>query len=115
MTTEGIGPVLVGTSRERAEEEAGTAFISEGEALQGCKYVRPANLDGVSFMVVDNEIVRIDVREPEVATQSGIRVGEPEDAVYEAYGDRITPEEHPYNPEGSFLSSPRRTPRTRTG
>lgn len=103
MTTEGLGPVLVGMSRERAEEEAGTAFISEGEALQGCKYVRPANLDGVSFMVIDDEIARIDVRGQEIATQSGIRVGDAEDAVYEAYGDQLQREEHPYLPEGGFL------------
>ncbi len=39
-----------------------------------------------------------------MATQSGIRVGDPEEKVHETYGDRVETETHEYDPEGSYLT-----------
>jgi hypothetical protein len=56
-------------------------------------------------MVVDGEIARADVTEPTVATLQGeIRVGASEEAVREAYGDRLDEGEHEYDPDGSVLT-----------
>ena len=55
------------------------------------------DLEGVSFMVSNGSVARVDVRQRGVATLSGIRVGDPEDAVTAAYGDRLTAESDYYD------------------
>lgn len=56
-------------------------------------------------MVVDGDIARADVSEPTVATLQGrVRVGASEEAVREAYGDKLEEGEHEYDPEGSVLT-----------
>jgi len=100
LTTEGLGPVLVGTDLEAAERDAEATMIPQDSGTEGCSYVRPSTLTaGVSFMVVDDEIARVDVDTSTVATQSGLRVGSTEEDVYEAYGDQIEETENLYDPE----------------
>ena len=48
-------------------------------------------------MVSNGSVARVDVHERGVATLSGIRVGDPEDAVTAAYGDRLTAESDYYD------------------
>lgn len=78
-----------------AEAAAQTSLVDDSAA--SCRYVSPAGLSGVSFMVVNGEVARSDITEPTVATRSGIRVGASADAVREAYGDRIEEEEGLYD------------------
>jgi hypothetical protein len=95
ITTQGLGPVLAGMTLEEAEAAAGTDLVAEGSALGGCRSFGVENLPGVSFMVVDGDIARVDVTEPTVATRSGLRVGDSGDAVEEEYDASIvrTPNE----------------------
>lgn len=95
VTTQGVGPVLAGMTVAEAEEAAQTSLVDDSAA--SCRYVSPAGLSGVSFMVVNGEVARSDITEPTVATRSGIRVGASADAVREAYGDRIEEEEGLYD------------------
>ena len=104
LTTEGLGPVLVGMDLETAAREAEATMIPLDSGTEGCSFVRPSTLGtGVSFMVVDDEIARADVDTSAVATQSGIRVGSAEDDVYEAYGDQIEETENIYEAENPHL------------
>lgn len=72
---------------------------------ESCGYATPSSLDGVSFMVVDGEIARVDVTEPTVATLQGdIRVGATEELVRKTYGDQLEEEENIYDSEGTVLT-----------
>lgn len=96
ITTQGLGPVLAGMTVEEAQAAAGgTGLVSQGQAPGDCEYYDAEGLSGVSFMVMDGVIARVDVREPTVATESGVRVGDSEAVVDDAYGERIqrTPNE----------------------
>lgn len=104
VSTQGVGAVLAGMSLEDAEAAAGTELVSNGPDRGGCGYVEPEGLSGVSFMTTNGRIARADVIEPVVATMSGLRVGDSEDAVYEEYGTSIERTEHEYEPDGSYLT-----------
>lgn len=105
LTTEGLGPVLVGMTLSEAEAAAGTAFMAESAPPNAsCRYFRPESLGGVSFMVTNGEIARVDVSEPVVGTLSGIRVGDPIAGVLDEYGKRVTVEPGEFNPDHSLLT-----------
>lgn len=106
VTTEGLGPVLAGMSLDEAQELAGTTLVPQGPPPNpdwDCQYFKPENLAGVSFMVVDGEIARVDVSKPTVATLSGIRVGDSEDDVLAEYGEQIESSEAETKPEYNEL------------
>jgi len=53
----------------------------------GCGYYQASSL--LRFMTEDGKVVRIETREPDVVTPSGIRVGSSLDRVRKAFGSRI--------------------------
>ncbi|HEY9705530.1 MAG TPA: hypothetical protein V6C58_24040 [Allocoleopsis sp.] len=58
----GMGPVKVGMTVEQASKAAGIKLIQDGDRLENCYYVKPQNnLKDVSFMVINDRIVRVDV------------------------------------------------------
>ena len=112
LSTEGLGPVLAGMSLEEAEAAADTDFVAEGPAPNpGCRYFSAQGLKGVTFMVSDGEVARVDVQKPSVATLSGVRVGDAETEVLDRYGDQISVAPADLNPSYNWLTF---TPRDRS-
>lgn len=78
-TLRGLGPVRIGMTVEEASDAAGLAFTRSPARGVGdnCYYVNAGlTMNGVFFMVVNNQIARIEVEDPSpVATRSGVRVG----------------------------------------
>lgn len=101
ISTEGIGPILAGMTRAEAEAAGDVKLRSEGFATGGCEYFRTSSLPDVGFMFNDGTFARVDVMNPEVATLSGVSVGDTEAEVYDAYGDNIKREANFYDPENS--------------
>lgn len=86
MNTGGMGPIRVGMGVEEASAAAG--FALEGEldpdVSETCYHVTPpadqSDYAGVSFMVLDGEIVRVEVAgDSTVTTRSGAGIGVSED------------------------------------
>ena len=93
VTLRALGPVRIGMSVEEASAAAGLELRRDlGRAsTDSCHYVNagPA-MRGVSFMVVNDLIRRIDIDPPSpAATRSGVRIGTAEGDLREVYPDNI--------------------------
>ena len=75
VSTDSYGPVVVGATVGEAERASGLPFVVELEA-DGCAYYLATGApEGVSFMVIDDTVARIDIDKPGVLTKSGFGVG----------------------------------------
>lgn len=111
----GIGPVVVGMSVEQAAAASGSEISLSASAGSGdCRTGTPANgPTGLSFMVINRRIVRIDVGSGRISTQSGIHIGSSEQEVMQTYPGQITTEPHPYDASGHYLIYTPRDPALR--
>ena len=89
----GLGPVRLGMSLEEAVTASGLRLSQDfGRAsTDNCYYVTAgADLQGVAFMVVDGDVVRIEINPPSpIATRSGVRIGTTASDLREVYPDNI--------------------------
>ncbi len=94
-TLRAVGSVRLGMSVEEAIE-ASTLDLTQdfGRASKdNCFFVAAGTrLPGVSFMVVDGEIVRIELNPPSaIATRSGVRIGTSRESLTTVYANNIQP------------------------
>lgn len=92
-TLRGLGPVRIGMTVEEASDAAGLAFTRSPARGVGdnCYYVNAGlTMNGVFFMVVNNQIARVEVEDPSpVATRSGVRVGTSASEVRNTYPNNV--------------------------
>jgi len=101
-----VGPLRYGMSVSEASRALGeTLKIDPTEPGGSCSYVRPAAAPwGVSFMVIDTVVERVDVSEGKVGTVSGAHIGSTEAEIKALYAGHIEVQPHPYTgPEGHYL------------
>ncbi|MCP4084963.1 MAG: hypothetical protein GY745_07920 [Actinomycetia bacterium] len=92
LSTVGLDTVTFGMTVRAAEAAAGTPLIPEDE-VGDCYRVRPEEgPEGVSFLVTDGTIERIDVSAGLVSTRSGFGIGTPARQIIEGFADRINVE-----------------------
>jgi hypothetical protein len=92
-----IGPVHVGMSPRQAEAAAGRPIILQANPLGGsCTYASFRGLDGVSVMLINGIIERVDIRNPNILTLRGAQVGDSETQIRKLYPGRIETTPHPY-------------------
>jgi hypothetical protein len=103
VTPFGIGPVRAGMTVAEAGTALGAPLTVTGDAKE-CAYARAAKApEGVSFMVVDNHIARVDViRTKSVATVEGARIGSSEARIDSLYQGRVMVQPHKYT-DGHYL------------
>ncbi|MEO8193634.1 MAG: hypothetical protein ABI681_07270 [Gemmatimonadales bacterium] len=102
VTPQGIGPVRAGMSIAEANTALNNALVVPAR-LEECDYVHPRNgPTGVFFMVEKGKISRGEVREGEVATREGARIGDTEDRIKSLYGSQVTVQPHKYT-DGHYL------------
>lgn len=104
VSTQGIGPILVGMSINEAERAGRVDFIFDAGRNPDCEYATTDSVHGVSFMVVQGTVARVDVETPRVSTLSGVRVGDSKAAVLAKYGGQIQQTPHEYYEDGSYLT-----------
>ena len=108
LRMDGIGPVRIGMTRAEAESALGQSmalpFPVQGAGAGSCTYGTFASLpDGIAFMLIGDEIARIDVLRGTVATPEGAWISNDEFAVAGLYGDRASLSPHKYV-EGHYLT-----------
>jgi hypothetical protein len=91
VTTVGLDAVEFGMTFEDAQAAAGTRFVPlDGETVGACYRVRPEEgPEGVTFVVSDGRIERVDVDAGAVTTRSGAGVGMPVGELTALYPDQL--------------------------
>ena len=90
ITTAGLGPVRVWHTLSDAQDAAGVIFNAASTGSEACQYYTPAaGATGASFMVVNDEIVRIDISSGPITSKSGYGIGATKDAIKAAFGSKI--------------------------
>lgn len=96
VTASAFGPVRFGMSVAEASAALPGGF-TRPTASAGCNYAYPAGGPrGVSFMVENAVVVRMDVDSGVVRTAEGAGLGESQVRLRELYQDRITVQPHKY-------------------
>jgi hypothetical protein len=102
LRADGIGPLRVGMTVAEADRALGG--LDRATGLAQCDYVHPKNGPAhVAFMVEEGRISRVDVEDSaSVTTSAGVRPGESEARVREAYPNaRVHP--HKYDDRGHYF------------
>ena len=90
LSTAGLGPVQIGHSLEDARTAAGALMIAVPGGSDACRYYTVQNgPEGVRFLAVNAEIVRVDIESGPITTISGYGIGSTRSEIIEAFGDRI--------------------------
>jgi hypothetical protein len=109
VAIDGIGPIKVGMTHKQAEEASGEPIVLRGDAPSDAEACRFGALQtgpkGLSFMLIGETIVRIDVDgDTAIKTSAGAHIGSTEDEVKTLYGARLAVTPHKYDPNGHYLT-----------
>ncbi|MHA6205806.1 hypothetical protein ACXU4B_15375 [Dyella soli] len=108
VTFSAYGAVHVGMSRHELESALGTALksIDPDTDSEGCRYVAPSHgHDGISFMLINGHLARIDVQSDQVMTLTGAHIGATQQEVLDRYPGRVEISPHAYTePDGTYLT-----------
>ena len=89
ITTVGLDTVNFGMTVKQAETAAGTSMIPCAP-VSSCYRVTPTDApDGISFVVHEGTIERVDIAEGPITTRSGVGIGTAEDRIIELFGNQI--------------------------
>ena len=103
----GFGPIVVGMTPLEARTAAGGRLqLPERLGAEGCDYASVPGmegLEGLSFMIENGRVVRVDVRARGIRTVEGGAVGDTEARIQELYPGRVTVSPHRYT-EGHYLT-----------
>jgi hypothetical protein len=87
---DGSGPVKIGMSMAELNAVLHEKFsLPKDKEEQGCFYVKIARHPGISFMIEDGHVARIDVQRRGISTAEGIRVGDSETRAMQVYGQNL--------------------------
>ena len=104
VTPAGIGQVRVGMTVDELRDVAGGISLPAGGATE-CTYVRPARVPhGVSVMLANGRVARVDVDSAGVPSDGGVAVGDSASRVTAAYAGRVTTTPHKYVSGGQYLT-----------
>jgi hypothetical protein len=91
VTTAGIGDVTWGMTVDEAQLAVGTALVRQDGGTETCWVVVPAEApEGISFIVNEGEVERVDIAAAGIETPSGAGVGMTEAALQELFPDQLT-------------------------
>lgn len=101
---DGIGPVKVGMTLDQLKATLQEKLTEEESGNDSCYYVHGRRRPHISFMIIDNHVVRIDVDAPGIPASSGIQVGDSETHARTIYGPKLKVTAHKYVDTGHYLT-----------
>ncbi len=108
MRYNGFGPVSVGMSKAAAAAALGADLERTNVAGDvECEYLHAKNgWPGIEFMFSQGALVRVDVVKGNMATASGIRIGDSIAKIKKAYAKRVEVTPHKYIPlpDGKYIT-----------
>ncbi|MEO0826695.1 MAG: hypothetical protein AAFW84_22440 [Cyanobacteria bacterium J06635_15] len=105
MDLTGLGPIRVGMTIAEAVAAGGVALVSSTRKDKSCRYYEPEDgPKGISFMTVNDRIIRIDVwSDSVVSTLSGAHIGSTEAELNALYPGQIEVTANPFT-QGKYLT-----------
>ena len=106
VTIAGLGPIQVGMTLAEASKAAEIAFVPVGDSASvSCRYFQPhEGPEGIGFMVVNGQIIRIDIWPGSVITTlSGAGIDSTEAEIEALYPGQIEISSHKYT-GGQYLT-----------
>lgn len=103
LSFNGLGPIKIGMTLQEAEKVSDIK-LNSNEQNNECFIAKPEGFKGLSFMVVDGRIARVDVSSDEFATGKGTRVGDSEAMLKESYKETLKTEPHKYIENGHYFT-----------
>ena len=111
----GFGPIVVGMTSLEAKAASGDRLqLPERLDAAGCDYASDPGLEGLTFMIENGRVVRVDVRTRGIRTAEGAAVGDTEARIQELYAGRVTVSPHKYT-DGHYLTVDGSRRRSRRG
>lgn len=106
VTEKGIGDVIAGMTVPHAEAILKTSLAPPaGTDSASCRISRwDGAPPGVSLMFEGGRFVRVDVDGGPITTAAGVKVGDPEAKVNQAYAGRVQSTPHKYAAGGHYLT-----------
>lgn len=105
LEVNGLGPIKIGMSIEQAEKNSHLKFdYSKPEDPEACYMAISPKLPGISFMIIDNKIARINVISGHTKTKLGASIGMPELNVRQLYDNHLVVDPHKYDEKGNYLT-----------
>ena len=103
-TLDGVDPVTFGMTQSFAYRALDARRMTHDTAGPGCSYMT-AQMGGKAFRFMFNNgsVVRVDVTDSTVASQTGARIGLTEDSVQTLYGRALRVLPHKYTQGGHYL------------
>ena len=95
VSTAGLGAVTFGLTVAQAQNAAGTAMIAQGAESDCYRVVAHRGPEGVTFLVHEGTIERVDIDSGPVTTRSGVGIGTAESTVIDLFGDKIRRQSRP--------------------
>lgn len=95
VSTAGLGAVTFGLTVAQAQRAAGTAMIALGPESDCYRVVAHRGPEGVTFLVHEGTIERVDIDSGPVTTRSGVGIGTSETTVTDLFGDKIQRQSRP--------------------
>ncbi len=90
VSTVGLDEVFFGMTADAAATAAATAWTTDGSVTSQCWFADPVNGPvGVSFMMWNGSVERVDVTTELITTRSGAGVGSTPDELRELFGDLL--------------------------
>lgn len=85
-----VGPIRVGMTLDEASRAAKVLIKSEGKGESECEFAAPVKgPEGLGFYLVQGRIAAIQLREGPIMTTTGIKIGDAEQKVIDAYQGKI--------------------------
>lgn len=100
-----LGPLRTGMTAEQALRLADFAGMERRKPAGKCWYLRHPGEAGFDLMVIDDRVVRIEIRaESKLGTLSGARIGTTEAELRTWYGERLDVQPHKYDESGHTIT-----------
>lgn len=103
----GLAPAEAGNTLAQAEAALGAPLQPAGAAPKDaarCHTRHAPSQPGVSYIVHQGLVTRMETRDPRYATVRGVRVGDAVQRVRQVYGQRLSVNPHPYFDRGLLLA-----------
>lgn len=104
---DGVGPVHVGMTLPELNMALHTSYKGpiDPEDEPSCYYVGIPNSSGLTLMILNDRVARVDVDDQTTGTAKGVLNGDSEARAIRAYGKALKIEPHHYLPEnGHYLT-----------
>ena len=100
----GFGPVVIGMNVTEANAAIGGGLrLPAAPHTEGCDYASAPGVAGLSFMIENGRIARIDVQMAGIRTAEGAAVGDSEGRIRQLYAGRLTTSPHKYT-DGHYVT-----------